>query len=108
MIALLTRWIGGALQPPPRPRRIPHLRDVALIRQQLLHTSEDCLGSAPAELLRRQIERARNPQELWLLRNDAFQLISQRHSQHVATARIDSLSKLFEEWLDPKPLARFR
>lgn len=108
MIAVLARWIGGALQPQPRPRRIPHLRDVALIRQQLLKTIEDCVNSVPALRLRRQIERARSPQELWLLRNDAFQLIAQRHSQHVAAQRIDGLSGLFEEWLDPKQLARIR
>jgi hypothetical protein len=108
VIAVLARWIGGALQPQPRPRRTPHLRDVALIRQQLLHTIEDCVHSAPGLRLRRQIERARSPQELWLLRNDSFQLIAQRHSQHVANQRIDGLIELFEEWLDPKQLARIR
>ena len=107
MIAELARWIV-ALQPQPRPRRPPHVRDIARIRQQLLQTIDDCVHSAPALRLRRRIERARNPQELWLLRNDAFQLIAQRHSQHVATARIDSLSELFEEWLDPKQMARIR
>lgn len=107
MIASLARWIV-ALQPQPRPRRIPHLRDVAFIRQQLVQTIEDCVHSAPALRLRRQIERARSPQELWLLRNDAFQLISQRHSQRVAHQRIDGLSELFEEWLEPKQFTRSR
>lgn len=108
MIAVLARWIGVAFQPQPRPRRTPHLRDIALIREQLLHTIEDCLGTAAAERLRRQIERARSPQELWLLRNDAFQVIARHHSQPVAATRIDGLSGLFEDWLDPKQLARIR
>lgn len=77
------------------------------IRQHLLFTIEDCL-SVPAHRLRRQIEQARTPQELWLLRNDAFQLIAQRHDQRTAAERIDALIKVFEGWLDPKQLARVR
>lgn len=106
MIARIARWIGVA--PPQAQPRTPHLRDIVAIRQQLLGTIEDCVHSVPALRLRRQIEQARSPQELWLLRNDAFQIISQRHSQHVATARIDALRQLFEDWLDPKQLARIR
>ena len=58
--------------------------------------------------MRAQIEGAASPQELWLLRNDAFQLISQQHSQQVAAKRIDSLIQVFDGWLDPKQLLRIR
>ncbi len=107
LIVRLARWIGVA-PPAQPPRRTPHLRDIVAIRQRLLGTIEDCLHSVPALRLRRQIEEARTPQELWLLRNNAFQIIAQRHSQHVATERIDALRQLFEDWLDPKQLARIR
>lgn len=107
VIVRIARWIGVA-PPAQPPRRTPHLRDIVAIRQRLLGTIEDCVNSVPALRLRRQIEQARSPQELWLLRNDAFQIIAQRHSQHVATARIDDLRQLFEDWLDPKQIARIR
>ena len=108
VLAFIARWLGGAIQPQPRPRRTPHLRDIVTIRQHLGGTIADGVTTVPALRLRRQIEQARSPQELWLLRNDAFQIIAQRHSQHVAAERIDALRQLFEDWLDPKQLARIR
>jgi hypothetical protein len=102
--ALLARLLGLTSRPHQRPRTA-HLKDVMSMRQHLLRTIEDCV-SVPAHRLRRRIERARTPQELWLLRNDAFQLIAQRHDQRTAAQRIDELVKIFEGWLDPKQLAR--
>ncbi len=106
MFALLARFVGLAPDPRHKPRA-PRLRDLMAIRQHLMFTIEDCV-SVPAHRLRRQIEQARTPQELWLLRNDAFQLISQQHDQRTAAQRIDALIKVFEGWLDPKQLARVR
>ena len=106
VIALLARLMGVAAEPRQKPRT-PPLRELMSIRQHLLFTIEDCM-SVPAHRLRRQIEHARTPQELWLLRNDAFQLISQRHDQRTAAQRIDALVQIFEGWLDPKQLARLR
>jgi hypothetical protein len=106
VVALLARLLGMAPQARHKPHK-PRLRDLMAIRQHLLFTIEDCL-SVPAHRLRRQIERARTPQELWLLRNDAFQLIAQRHDQRTAAERIDALIQVFEGWLDPKQLARVR
>ncbi|MBL0917906.1 MAG: hypothetical protein IBJ14_04325 [Hydrogenophaga sp.] len=106
VMALLARFLGVAPEPRQKPR-VPRLKDLMTIRQHLLFTIEDCM-SVPAHRLRRQIEQARTPQELWLLRNDAFQLISQRHDQRTAAQRIDALIKIFEGWLDPKQLARIR
>lgn len=106
VIALLARLMGVSTESRQKPRT-PPLRELMAIRQHLLVTIDDCM-SVPAHRLRRQIERARTPQELWLLRNDAFQLIAQRHDQRTAAARIDALVKNFEGWLDPKQLARLR
>lgn len=102
----LARLLGLGAEPRHKPRT-PRLRDLMAIRQHLMFTIEDCM-SVPAHRLRRQIEQARTPQELWLLRNDAFQLISQQHDQRTAAQRIDALIKVFEGWLDPKQLARVR
>lgn len=101
---MLARCLNFAWRRPPRPRPA-HLKDVVAIRSQLLLTIEDC-SSVAAHRLRLQIERARTPQELWLLRNDAFSLIAQRHDQRTAAQRIDALVKAFDGWLDPKQLAR--
>lgn len=106
MIAVLARWVGVAMKPRQKPRTA-RLKDVMAMRQQLMQTIEDCV-SVPAHRLRLQIERARTPQDLWMLRNDAFQLIAQRHDQRTAAQRIDALVQCFEGWLDPKQFARVR
>lgn len=106
VMALLARLIGLEAEPRHKPRA-PRLRELMAIRQHLLFTIEDCL-SVPAHRLRRQIEQARTPLELWLLRNDAFQLIAQRHDQRTAAQRIDALIQIFEGWLDPKQLAKIQ
>lgn len=54
------------------------------------------------------MDQAHTPQELWLLRNDAYQLISQRHNQSVAAERINRLIQYFEGWLEPKQLIRIK
>jgi hypothetical protein len=106
LLARLASLLGLAAEPRQKPR-VPRLKDLMTIRQHLLFTIDDCM-SVPAHRLRRQIERARTPQDLWLLRNDAFQLIAQRHDQRTAAQRIDALLQIFEDWLDPKQLARIR
>ena len=103
----ITRLLSVAFKPREPARRVPRLKDIAPIRNHMLRTIEDC-ASHQAQRLRVQIEGAASPQELWLLRNDAFQLISQQHSQHVAAQRIDSLIQVFDGWLDPKQLLRIR
>lgn len=107
MVSAVKRLLRVAFQPRESARRAPKLKDLAAMRQHLLRTIDDCTGQ-PAHRLRQQIEAATTAQELWLLRNDAFQLISQRHSQPVAAQRIDSLIRVFEGWVDPKHLARVR
>ncbi|MCW5671267.1 MAG: hypothetical protein KIT86_16545 [Hydrogenophaga sp.] len=91
----------------PRATRSPSLKDLARIRLQLERSIADCTGT-PATRLRKQIDQAQTPQELWLLRNDAYQLISQRHDQSVAAERINQLIQCFEGWLEPKQLIRIK
>lgn len=107
MVSAVTRLLRVAFKSREPSRRSPKLKDLAAMRQHLLHTIEDC-ASTQAQRLRLQIDAAGTAQELWLLRNDAFQLISQQHSQPVAAERIDSLLRVFEGWVDTRQLARLR
>jgi hypothetical protein len=43
-----------------------------------------------------------------MLRNDAYQLISQQHNQTAAAARINDLISAFEGWLEPSQLVRIK
>ncbi|RZL07720.1 MAG: hypothetical protein EOP40_15150 [Rubrivivax sp.] len=74
-----------------------------MIRNQLMRSIADCTAQT-AQRLRSKIEQARTAQELWMLRNDAFQLISQQHNQSIAAERINALIQCFEGWLEPKQL----
>lgn len=99
-ISRIIRLTFGARQATPRKAS---LQDMARIRMALLACFEDCLGEA-AERLRRRVGQASTPQELWLLRNDAFQIIAHRHDQAVASERINGLLPAFEGWLDPRQI----
>jgi len=79
------------------------LKDISVIRHALAASFEDCLDEA-AVRLRRRVEQASTPQELWLLRNDAYQVIAHRHDQAVAAERINGLLPAFEGWLDPRQM----
>ncbi|HEX5738241.1 MAG TPA: hypothetical protein VFY22_07005 [Hydrogenophaga sp.] len=101
MITTIARIIRVSLKPGFRKSRTASLKDLAAIRNALLLVFEDCL-TLPAQRLRLKIENAKTPRELWMLRNDIYLLISQRHDQAVAAERINGLVKVFEGWLDPK------
>ena len=105
LINALTRMLRVRLAPRQRRARSASVKDLARIRRQLERSIEDC-PSAAAQRLRKKIDHARTPQELWLLRNDAYQLISQQHDQAVAAARINTLMHCFEGWLEPRQLVR--
>lgn len=107
MIASIARFFGVRLKPHNRTRKRPSIRDLVSMRSALLDCIDDC-DSAGLQRLRQKITHAQSPQELWLLRNDAYQLISQRHNQTIAAERINNLMSVFEGWLDPKQLARIR
>ncbi|WP_372658408.1 hypothetical protein [Hydrogenophaga sp.] len=105
MIATISRLFKVAFQPYLSQRKTASLKDLGSIRRSLLQAVEDCT-SVPTQRLRLKIEQAKTPQELWLLRNDAYQVISQRHDQAVAAQRINALLKVFEGSVNPKHLTR--
>ncbi|WP_066271985.1 hypothetical protein [Hydrogenophaga palleronii] len=81
--------------------------DLAAIRCQMEFCIVDCTHPA-ARRLRRQILRTGTPQELWLLRNDAYQLISQQFDQATAARRINELRPSFKSFINPRLLVRIR
>lgn len=107
LISVLTRIFRVNLASRQRVQKSPSLKELARIRRHLERSIEDCSGT-PVTRLRKQIDQAHTPQELWQLRNDAYQLISQRHNQAVAAERINRLLQDFEGWLDPKQLVRIQ
>ena len=107
MIPTIARIIRGTLNPRSTARKTPSLKDIQVIRNALLQSVEDC-DSAPAQRLRHKIAATQTAKELWMLRNDAYQLISQQHSQSAAAARINDLISAFEGWLEPSQLVRIK
>lgn len=107
MIATFARFIKGSLKPRTPGRRTPSLKDLQSIRSALLQCITDC-DNMPATRLRHKIGQAKSAQELWLLRNDAYQLISQHTSQAVAAERINALITHFDGWLEPRQLVRIK
>lgn len=83
------------------------LKDLQYIRTALLQCMDDC-DSVQAQRLRHKITQAKTAQDLWMLRNDAYQLISQQTSQAVAAERINNLMSAFEGWLEPRQLVRIK
>jgi len=107
LITVIDRLFRVALQPHATPRRMATLKDLQTIRSALLKCVEDCEG-LPVDRLRHQVDRARRVQELWLLRNEAYQLISQQHSQSIAAERINRVMSVFQGWIAPSQLTRIR
>ncbi len=103
LITTIARIIRVSLKPGFRKSRTASLKDLAAIRKALLLAFEDCLN-LPAQRLRLKIENAKTPRELWMLRNDIYQVISQQHDQGIAAERINGLVRVFEGWLDPKQI----
>jgi len=107
LIPTIARFIRGSLNPRAPGRKAASLKDLQSIRKALLDCIDDC-ESVPANRLRHKIIHSQTPQELWLLRNDAYQLISQQTSQTVAAERINNLIGFFDGWLEPRQLVRIR
>jgi len=103
VIPAIVRLVNGALR--QRPARQARLKDLAAMRLPLMAILDDCPGKATQQLKAR-IEVARTPQEIWMLRLDAFQIISQRYNQAEAAKRVDGIAHCFDGWLDPRQLAR--
>jgi hypothetical protein len=107
LITTIARIIRVSLKPGYRKSRTASLKDLAAIRKALLLAFEDCLNLS-AQRLRLKIENAKSPSELWMLRNDIYQVISQQHDQGIAADRINGLLRVFEGWVDPKQINRIK
>jgi hypothetical protein len=67
----------------------------------------DCEG-LQSQRLHLKIMAAATAQDLWMLRNDAYQVISQHHSQAEAASRINHLIDTFQGWVEPRQLVKIR
>lgn len=107
LIPTLTRFFKGTMASRKPVSAKASLKDLQCIRTALLHCMDDC-DSVQAHRLRHKIAQAKTAQDLWMLRNDAYQLISQQTSQAVAAERINNLMSAFEGWLEPRQLVRIK
>lgn len=105
MIATIARLFGAAQSRRSKSVKKPALKDLIAIRQAMLNCLNDCDG---AQRLILKIGQAQSPQDLWLLRNDVYQVVSQRHNQSVAAERINALIVHFQGWVDAKQLVRIQ
>jgi hypothetical protein len=101
----LSRLLKAIQKPAPASRKTSRLTDLQVIRTALQHCVEDCQGIA-IDRLSLRIASARTHQELWLLRSDAYRLISLSHCQSVAAQRISGLLHYFEGWVAPQEVRR--
>lgn len=106
-IPALARLIKGKIAPRIAAKSTPGLKEIQAIRKALHQCVADCNGP-PVLRLRHKIEHAATVQDLWMLRNDAYQLISHQHSQNVAAERINALMAVFKGWVDPRQLVHIR
>mgnify|MGYP006334956523 FL=1 len=79
--------------------------DLALIKQ-LMVDSLDGSDDMSAERLRYTLARAQSATDLWMLRSDLYQHLSNRHSQSVAAQRINSLRHCFSGWVSASQINR--
>lgn len=78
---------------------------VEAVRQQLLAVLDDCHGFE-CDRLRWRVHMAESGQELWLLRDAVFQVVSNQHCQAQATERINRLVPAFQTVLPARLLSR--
>ncbi len=107
MIPTIARIIQRTLAPKNPVRKVPSIKELQAIREAMLDCLEGC-NDAPAQRLRRKIGQTQTPRELWMLRNDAYQLISQQHSQAAAAERINGILGAFDGWVEARLLVRIK
>ncbi len=105
MITTIARLFGAAQSSRSKSVKKPTLKELIAIRQAMLNCLNDCDS---VQRLSLKIGQAQSPQDLWLLRNDVYQVVSQRHNQSVAAERINALIVYFQGWVDAKQLVRIK
>ena len=107
MIQQFGKLIGRSLMKRRKAPKVATLKDLQVIRTAMLKCMEDCDG-LQAQRLHLKITSAASPQDLWMLRNDTYQVISQQYSQTAAAERINQLMDAFEGWVEPRQLVKIR
>lgn len=107
MIHKIGRLIRRSLAKRSKPPKTPSLKDLQAIRSAMLAGITDCEG-LQAQRLQLKISSTASTQDLWQLRNDAYQVISQQYSQAVAAERINQVMHAFEGWVEPSQLVKIR
>jgi hypothetical protein len=99
----LMKWLNSR---PGEPELDPQpTRSMDELRRLSLATLADCRRPHD-ELLRGEVARARNAQQLWQMRCDLYQAIARRHCESEAVRRLNDLLPAFEGWLPPASLRR--
>lgn len=75
------------------------------VRRQLLAVLDDCHGFE-CDRLRWRVHMAERPQELWLLRDAAFQAVASQHGRALAAERLEGLVPAFRALLSSAFLTR--
>ncbi|MDO9402975.1 MAG: hypothetical protein Q7T87_02975 [Polaromonas sp.] len=83
----------------------PHRLPLEQVRERLQGTLHDCRDMR-AQRLVYKINVAKTGADLWLLRSDLYQCISQTHNQAEAVKRINELVSVFEGWIPARNLTR--
>jgi hypothetical protein len=107
MIQRIGRFLKNSLGAGRHAPKVPTLKDLQAIRVVMLASVKDCEG-LQAQRLQLKISGAASAQDLWMLRNDTYLVISQQHDQAVAAKRINQLMHAFEGWVEPRQLVKIR
>ena len=103
---MVIRRIFGVSAPRSSKAGRPHQRlPIEQIRHSLQTVLHDCKDMRTQRVIY-QINIARTPADLWLLRSDLHQCVAHEHNQTEAAERINSLINVFEGWVPASQLAR--
>ncbi|MBP7453423.1 MAG: hypothetical protein KA914_11575 [Ottowia sp.] len=84
-----------------RGQRVADSADLTRIRCAMLERVSDC-ELKTVRRVRMQLSGATSAVQLWLLRSEVYQAISEQFGQAEAAARIESLRPLFQGFLPAK------
>jgi hypothetical protein len=84
-------------------RAVDNRLPLSTIKQSLATLLDDCETTGTQRVVF-QIKSARTPTDLWHLRCEMHQCISQAHSQTEASRRINSLVTVFTGWVPANKL----
>lgn len=105
-VNMVIRRIFGVSAPrSSKSGRTYHRLPIEQIRHSLQTVLHDCKDLRTQRVIY-QINIARTPADLWLLRSDLHQCVAQEHNQTEAAERINSLINVFEGWVPASQLAR--